>query len=142
MDSTDIDSINIDSINLIDLVNPINRAKPLHPAKAMEPFIHLLPYPFVICAECGFACIADKVHTHLRPRHRHVIATRRSAIAAAVQAIPGILRNQIELQGFQLPPPDAKAIPHIPVFEDGLRCDKCGLIRRTARGIAGRSTDG
>ncbi|KAK4150490.1 hypothetical protein C8A00DRAFT_18001, partial [Chaetomidium leptoderma] len=103
---------------------------------AMEPFVHVPEYPFVICKECQFACIAGEVTSHLRTTHRHIQASERGKIAALIGSIPGIARHQEELRSFRFPPPTVAPLQFIaPPESDGVRCNHCGFIVRTIAGI-------
>ncbi|KAK4118462.1 hypothetical protein N657DRAFT_583588, partial [Parathielavia appendiculata] len=102
----------------------------------ISPFVRLPEYPFVICKECRFACIADEVASHLNRHHRPIGSKERTEIGRAVREIPGIIHNQAQLRRFVYPPPTTEAIPFIaPPQADGLRCDTCSYIARTPQRI-------
>ncbi|KAK4444177.1 hypothetical protein QBC34DRAFT_487938 [Podospora aff. communis PSN243] len=102
----------------------------------ITPFIHLPQYPFVICKECQFACIADEVGSHLRKHHNSIHTKVRSEIARVVQEIPGIICNQEQLRAFPYPAASTEPIPFIaPPQTDGLRCDTCSYVVRSRQRI-------
>jgi uncharacterized C2H2 Zn-finger protein len=72
----------------------------------------------------------------LRDHHRHIEAGKRKQIAEAVKKVPGIIQRQEGLSTFQFPSPTVPPIPFIaPPETDGLRCNRCGYIIRTVRGM-------
>ncbi|KAK3896635.1 hypothetical protein C8A05DRAFT_20434 [Staphylotrichum tortipilum] len=102
----------------------------------MEPFVYMPEYPFVVCTECQFACVAAEVPSHLRTKHRHIQATERSRIAKIVDNIPGITRRQDQLRSFRFPAPTAAPVRFIAApVSDGIRCDSCGFVVRTITGM-------
>jgi RecQ family ATP-dependent DNA helicase len=104
----------------------------------MEPFVYLPEYPVVICKTCEFACVADEVISHLRLQHVSIKPSERNKIAKLVKEIPGIVHNQAGLSGFQFPPATTAPILFIAAPKiDGLRCNDCGFVTRTLRGIQG-----
>ena len=80
---------------------------------AIEPFVHMLEYPFVVCTECRFACVAGEVPSHLRTKHCHIQASERSRIARIVDSIPGITQQQDKLRSFQFLAPIAAPVQFI-----------------------------
>lgn len=67
----------------------------------MEPFVHVPEYPFVVCTEGRFACVAGEVTSHLRTKHSHIQASERGRMARSIDSIPGIVQRQGELRSFQ-----------------------------------------
>ncbi|KAH8661808.1 hypothetical protein BGZ61DRAFT_368981 [Ilyonectria robusta] len=59
----------------------------------MDPFVYLERYRVVICKKCGFACVSNKVPTHLRIRHRDITPTNRNKAAKNIKRIPGIIKS-------------------------------------------------
>ncbi|KAH8646439.1 hypothetical protein BGZ61DRAFT_501311 [Ilyonectria robusta] len=98
----------------------------------MEPFIYLPEYPFVICQACRVACVGNEVTRHITSKHAGSPASvKLKEIQAAVEVIPGIIRNQKELKDWLVPPPTTAPIPHIPPpKEDGLGCNQCPYVAR------------
>ncbi|KAM7213331.1 Protein of unknown function (DUF3505) domain containing protein, partial [Rhypophila decipiens] len=104
----------------------------------MEPFVKLPEYPFVICKTCRYGCVANEVAMHLRKQHHEIKPSERSRIVKLVEEIPGIIPNKAGLSRFQFPPATTEPIPFIAAPEiDGIRCDECGFVIRTIRGIQG-----
>ncbi|KAK4232748.1 hypothetical protein C8A03DRAFT_48457 [Achaetomium macrosporum] len=106
----------------------------------IPPFVHLPEYPFVICKECRFACVANEVPSHLRNHHDSVKAQERAQIARTVTDIPGIIHSQAQLRGFADPPATTEPTPFIaPPQANGLRCDTCGYIARRGGNVVKRA---
>ena len=100
----------------------------------MELFIYLAEFPFVICKECRFGCVADEIATHLQVQHSYIKSEVRKTISTAVQSTPGIVHKRAELAGFVFPEPTTAAIPYIQeVKSDGLRCRECPYVNRRAK---------
>lgn len=96
----------------------------------MEPFIHLSPYPFVICTICQAGCIASETVRHLQDQHSMTVEEARR-IQAMIAAIPDIISSQTELQAWESPPPTTPPIPHIAApATDGLGCNACRYVVR------------
>ena len=102
----------------------------------MEPFIHLREYSLVVCRQCRFACVASEVSTHLKKKHTEIAAEERERIAQAVDAVPGLVRDQAGLEDFRLPPRTTEPIPYLAwPKSDGLGCKTCGYVTRTTQWI-------
>ncbi|KAH7108650.1 hypothetical protein EDB81DRAFT_932400 [Dactylonectria macrodidyma] len=100
----------------------------------MEPFVHLPEYPFVICKPCAAAFVADEVISHLQAQH--TVGSAAQQIHKIVQAIPGIIHNQKELQQWSVPPPTTAPIPIIPPpMHDGFGCNRCPYVARQIQRI-------
>ncbi|KID83230.1 recQ helicase-like protein [Metarhizium guizhouense ARSEF 977] len=102
----------------------------------MEPFIHLPEYSLLVCWQCGYACVANEIGTHLRREHSNIPPAKRRHICV-VQHMDNIIKNQGQLVKFRFPSPSIQPIPHIrPPRTDGLKCRSCQYIvcdRRTIR---------
>lgn len=107
----------------------------------IEPFVHVPSLRTVICKECQYGCAADVISSHLRsPTHKLRTAEDRQRIADAIQRIPDIFRSQVELCGFQFPPPEFAANPLLtPAQNDGMACPRCGYVCRTEKGKEGHN---
>lgn len=102
----------------------------------MDPFIQLPEYPFVICKVCRVACVADEAKAHLHNQHSTISTSERARIFRLIADIPGIIKDQRGLYGFQFPQPTIKPIPFImPPKTDGLRCNRCSFVTRTIDGM-------
>ena len=100
----------------------------------MEPFIYLEQYLLVICTECIFACLGDKIPTHLHTRHRDIGRERRQEIIEAVRQIPRLLRRQADLANLQVPDPEGPAIAQLAAPRtDGLGREQCPYVIRQVR---------
>ncbi|KAH7015916.1 hypothetical protein EDB80DRAFT_748699 [Ilyonectria destructans] len=99
----------------------------------MEPFIYLeryrVPiYRSQISKKCKFACVSNKVPTHLQTRHRDLSPAERRRVARIIEEIPGIIKDQSGLDEFQFPTPNTTKVPFLaPPKPDGLKCRKCTL---------------
>lgn len=93
----------------------------------MDPFIHIKEYPFLICKEHQYACIATEVESHLRRHHKETVSiNRRRDIQAKIEEIPGLYQTQDELRrSFRKPEPDTDPIPYIAPPVIGIRCNEC-----------------
>lgn len=102
----------------------------------MEPFIHFEEYPFVICKPCQFACITSEIESHLQRHHSESTTPKsRKETQATIEAIPGLIQTQEELQQWNPPPPETDPIPYIPSPVSGVRCNECGHIVQKVKGI-------
>ncbi|KAH6959552.1 hypothetical protein BKA56DRAFT_701691 [Ilyonectria sp. MPI-CAGE-AT-0026] len=100
----------------------------------MEPFVHVPEYPFIICKPCAAAFVADEVISHLQARH--AVGSMAQQIHNIIQAIPGIIHNQRELQQWSVPPPTTAPIPFIPPpRHDGFGCEQCPYVARQIQRI-------
>ncbi|KAK4073268.1 hypothetical protein Purlil1_13123 [Purpureocillium lilacinum] len=99
----------------------------------LGPFAFIPDLSLVICRICEHAVLGNEAQTHLRCKHRsRWTMQQRSAIAGRVRDLPGILREQEDLQRFTLPAPTTPPIPYIGApKDDGLQCDACGYVTRT-----------
>lgn len=98
----------------------------------MEPFIKLPQYPFPICKECGFACIANEVFAHLKRHHGTMKASTRKQIDQVIRDIHGIIKTQEQLRQYPLPVAAVDPVPFIAApKDDGLKCTYCIFICRT-----------
>ena len=102
----------------------------------LHPFVKLPEYPFVICKECHYACIANEVQTHLRKHHCEMEKKTRSRIIYEVKSIPGIIRSQDKLRQYSVPEYVDKPIPIIAKPKtDGIQCQLCSYITRQEQGM-------
>ncbi|OAQ59779.1 hypothetical protein VFPBJ_11599 [Purpureocillium lilacinum] len=99
----------------------------------LGPFVLVADLRLVVCRICEHAVLGDEVQTHLRCKHRSAwTMQQRSAIARRVRDLPGILRDQGDLEAFTLPAPTTSPIPYIGAPKnDGLQCNACGYVTRT-----------
>ena len=105
----------------------------------MEPFIHLPSHRVIICTDlsCQYAVLTSHIDRHLSKRYK-IIPGKRRDIVNQIMAIPGVFVNKEYLQvAFQNPRPKEPAIPHLPVYSDGLACSytPCQYICRGKTGI-------
>lgn len=102
----------------------------------MEPFVYLPTYSIIVCKQCEFGCVADEVTTHLRARHSDISVPKRRCIQQAIQFIPGVIRNQADLNRLELPPSSTTPLPYLAAPKaDGLKCRKCSYISRQIQKI-------
>lgn len=60
----------------------------------------------------------------------------RHKVARDIARIPGIIKDQLALEGFQFPPPTISNVPYlIPPEPDGLKCRKCPYIAKQEKKI-------
>ena len=95
----------------------------------LGPFTFYPAYGVVLCARCRVACLSDEVVLHLRTRHKDLPNAERKALAATVQALPGIVRCRDTRPGPRIPPPSTPALPELgPPQAGAYACDQCGRI--------------
>ena len=106
----------------------------------MESFVHLRDYRAVICTHtsCRYAVLPSNIDTHLRAQHRMSVGLRREIIAH-IMSIPSLIVNEehLGLVNSPNPPPRQPAIPHLPVYSDGLGCSyiPCPYVCRSRDGV-------
>ena len=97
---------------------------PTHYYHSMEPIIHLPSHRVIIYTDssCEYAVLTSYIDRHLLKRYK-VTAGKRRDVVNQIMAIPEVFVNKEYLQvAFQNLPPNQPAIPHLPVYSDGLGC--------------------
>ncbi|KAH7231090.1 hypothetical protein BKA59DRAFT_409299 [Fusarium tricinctum] len=95
----------------------------------MEPFIYFETYRVLVCKKCKFACVANKVPTHLQTRHREIPSAERRKVAEFILNISGVIKDQLGLEEFRFPPLTISSVTFLtPPKLDRLKCRKYPYI--------------
>ncbi|PNP50596.1 hypothetical protein FNYG_15951 [Fusarium nygamai] len=105
---------------------------------SMDPFVYHSPaFPFPICTKCGYACVANEVLAHLKNNHASITKFEARQVQEAVNTIPGVIKNQAELEKWEPPSPTIERIPYIsPPKDDGKGCNECKYVGSDDRRIS------
>ena len=102
----------------------------------IKPFVYLSEYRVVVCTECEYGLSAGGVRAHLAGQHPDILDEERGSIAEEISRIPGIIRDEQELESFQFPGPATTAIPELAAPKtDGLGCKACWYVSRQQQKI-------
>lgn len=102
----------------------------------MDFFIFNSQFQVLICTKCQFGIPLGELSRHIRDIHRTISLQRKAEIILHFQQYPGIIRDQKDLQRFQLPPPETPAINGLsPPILDGLACTICQFVTRFRQAI-------
>ncbi|RKL22022.1 hypothetical protein BFJ72_g14786 [Fusarium proliferatum] len=104
----------------------------------MDPFVYQSPaFPFPICTKCEYACVANEVLAHLKNNHASITKFEARQVQEAVNTIPGVIKNQAELEKWEPPSPTIERIPYIsPPKDDGKGCNECKYVGSDDRRIS------
>ena len=109
----------------------------------MDPFSVCFEYSrahrIVICKSHHQGILKSQLYGHLSSHHKEFTAKTRRDIVLAAGAYPRWAEKEEDVV---FPAAEARPIPHLEVFTDGLRCtapvaegEQCGYIRRTLQDI-------
>ncbi|KAF2842566.1 hypothetical protein M501DRAFT_928389 [Patellaria atrata CBS 101060] len=91
-------------------------------------FVHISCYRVAVCKECHVGIVKANIARHLDTRHANLTRSTLQEIARAARAIEELAEGEDQVV---YPGPDSEPVPHLTVWRDGLKCTRCGYIRRT-----------
>ncbi|KAH7000823.1 hypothetical protein B0J12DRAFT_692848 [Macrophomina phaseolina] len=84
-------------------------------------FSHLVEHRLAVCKECKYAVWPDQVEGHLRGKHHRMGQKQAECISDEIRGWHGLIVFPSELE---VPDQVEQPITELPLFEDGLRCQK------------------
>ncbi|KAG9191444.1 hypothetical protein G6011_09532 [Alternaria panax] len=113
----------------------------LHPQRTMDQFntifVHIPRCRIIVCKECGTGVVKAHVATHLNSKHAYLTVSTRTDVVRVVRAMNDLAEDEDRVV---YPEPGSDPIPHLRIWQDGIKCEAkendattCGYIRRTVQ---------
>jgi hypothetical protein len=105
----------------------------------MEPFNVIFEYlpahQIAICMNHQQGIVKSQLKAHLNKKHQEYVPSTRRSIVKAVQKDTSLQQWAATQDEVVYPSAMCTPLPHLPVYCDGLRCERCGYINRSTKRI-------
>lgn len=110
-----------------------------HSIHTMDPFNQIFEYlpvhRIAVCKTHKQGIIKSQLGTHLNTKHQEYTAHMRRKIIVAVEQASSLQPWASQPDDVVYPSRDSAPLPHLPVYKDGLQCERCDQIVRQKRSI-------
>jgi hypothetical protein len=126
----------------LDSVNP--SAPPLNPENAMlhraiiaatDHFEHLIDFQVIVCKQCKYAVLLNRLDTHLGSSKHRIGPIQRRQIQQEIATWPGLLQDEADLVRLPVPVGTPPPFAALEIHLDGRKCMTCHYIACTDCGI-------
>jgi hypothetical protein len=93
-------------------------------------FEYLPEHHIAICKSHRQGIVKSQLKTHLNRKHQEYVRQTRLNIVKAVQQERLLQDWAVTQDEVVYPTAECAPLPHLPVYQDGLRCQNCGYINR------------